>query len=106
MAWEADAEEIGGDEVRVAAAGRGHLEVGLEEGRDEGRRVEGAEAAAEAGGGADGAMEGAAGEGGASEAREGWEAEEDLAKEVVGETGYGGGSGRQRRWWKLGSHGR
>jgi hypothetical protein len=42
--------------------------------------------------------EGAAGEGGTDEAREGREAEEDLAEEVVAEAGYGGGrSGRRRQ---------
>ena len=58
--------------------------------------MEGPEAAAEGGGGADGAAEDAAGEGGADESRKVGEEDEDLAEEVVAETGYSGGSGRGR----------
>ena len=74
MARDPGVEEIGGDEVRVGAApgaggGRDHLVVGVEEEREERRRVERAEAAAEGRGRADGAEEGPAGEGGTDEAR-------------------------------------
>jgi hypothetical protein len=76
--------------------------------------VERAEAAAERRGETDGAEEGAAGERGADEAREGGEAEEDLAEEFVAEGVYCGGGGwyllflRRRRWLQrlgVGSHG-
>jgi hypothetical protein len=90
----------GGGVVRVGAAaaeahgregGRGGLVVD-EECAEDGGRVEVAEAAAECGGRTDGAEESGAGESGADEGREGGEAEEHLAQEVVAEGEYGGRS--------------
>ena len=64
--------------------------------------MERAEAAAKGWGGADGAAEGVAGEGGADEAREVGQAEEDLSEEVVAESSDSGATGRpaaaERPW--------
>ena len=69
--------------------------------------MERAEAAAKGWGGADGAAEGVAGEGGADEAREVGQAEEDLSEEVVAESSDSGATGRRllrdhgRRLWRI-----
>lgn len=88
---EAGEEEIGatdnGCEVTVGAADGDEVRHGcafvVEEEAEERRRAARAEVAAEVGVGTDSSAKGAAGEGGTEEAREGREAEEDLAEEIV-----------------------
>jgi len=92
----------GGGLVPVGAAGgdeggeggeRGLLDGagGVEEEAQEGRRVKLAEAAAEGRGGGHRAAPPAAGEGGADERGEAWEAEEDLEQDVLAEGSDGSG---------------